>query len=420
MHVVVLGAGIIGVTSAWFLSRNGHQVTVIERQPASAMETSFANGGQVSVSQAEPWASPEAIYKIIKWLGREDAPLLFRLQNDPQQWLWGLRFLRECTHARHTSNLRHLVKLGLYSRSTLQALRDQLGLQYHQQQCGILQIHSDEREYNNALAAAKLMAQHGCERIALSMDQARELEPALEHAQSKLCGAIYSPNDESGDAHQFTQQLTEHALNAGVNFIFDTEIKHIRLAGGQINHLEALSQGGGATRISGDCYVVAAGSYSPQMLRKIGIRLPIYPAKGYSVTLPLTDDDIAPSISITDEAYKLVFSRFGDRLRIAGTAELTGYDTSINQQRCSAILKRAAKLFPLAGRADEAQLWSGLRPATPNNMPMIGATRYPNLFLNTGHGTLGWTQSCGSAAALATLIDGKQPEVDFPFLMPHH
>lgn len=416
MHVVVLGAGIIGVTSAWFLSRDGHQVTVIERQPASAMETSFANGGQISVSQAEPWASPEAIHKIIKWLGREDAPLLFRLQNDPQQWLWGLRFLRECTHARHARNLRHLVNLGLYSRSTLQALRNQLGMQYHQQQRGILQIHCNEREYGHALDAAKLMTQFGCERVALTMGQASELEPALKHSQSDLCGAIYSPDDESGDAHQFTQQLAAHALNAGVKFIFDTEIACIHPAGEQIDHLKVRSPNDHTTQISGDCYVVAAGSYSPLLLRKIGVHLPIYPAKGYSATLPLTEHDIAPLISITDEAYKLVFSRFDNRLRIAGTAELTGYDTGINLQRCSAILKRAASLFPLAGRPDEAQLWSGLRPATPNNMPLIGATRYRNLFLNTGHGTLGWTQSCGSAAALAQLINGKRPEVDFPFL----
>lgn len=416
MRVAVLGAGVVGVTSAWFLSRAGYQVSVIERQPASAMETSFANGGQISVSQAEPWANPDALHKIIKWLGREDAPLLFRLQKDPQQWLWGLRFLRECTHARHTRNLRHLVNLGLFSRAMLQDLRQQLDLQYQQQQQGILQLHSDPREYQNACKAAAIMAEQGCQRIELSLQQATQIEPALAHSVLPLCGAIYSPDDESGDAHQFTQALTGYAQRAGVSFLFGQHIKRINYSHNAISHIEIEDEQGQMQIIKADAYVMAAGSYSPLLLRTIGIHLPIYPAKGYSLTIPLRDEDIAPLISITDESHKLVFSRLGDRLRVAGTAELAGYNTEINTQRCAAIHARCRSLFPrLIGQA-APQAWAGLRPATPNNMPFIGRSRYRNLYLNTGHGTLGWTQSCGSAAALAQIMTGKTPEIDFPFL----
>ena len=416
MRVVVLGAGIIGVTSAWFLSRAGYQVSVIERQSASALETSFANGGQISVSQAEPWANPDAIYKIIKWLGREDAPLLFRLQNDPQQWLWGLRFLRECTHGRHARNLRHLVNLGLFSRATLQELRQQLNLQYHQQQRGILQLHCDPREYHHARNAAAIMSKQGCKRIDLSLSQAIELEPALTQSKIKLCGAIYSPDDESGDAHLFTRALTEHAQRAGVSFRFGQHVKQLHQIGNRISHIDIQNEQGQHQTIDADAYVMAAGSYSPLLLRTIGIHLPIYPAKGYSLTIPLRNGDIAPHTSITDENQKLVFSRLGNRLRIAGTAELAGYNTDINPQRCAAILARCRSLFPEIIGESEPQSWAGLRPATPNNMPFIGQSRYSNLYLNTGHGTLGWTQSCGSAAALAQLMQGKRPEVDFPFL----
>ena len=416
MRVVVLGAGIIGVTSAWFLSRAGYQVSVIERQSACAMETSFANGGQISVSQAEPWANPDAIYKIIKWLGREDAPLLFRLQSDPQQWLWGLRFLRECTHGRHARNLRHLVNLGLFSRAQLQGLRQQLNLQYDQQQRGILQLHSDPREYQNARKAAAIMAEQGCKRIELSLQQAIELEPALAQSTTKLCGAIYSPDDESGDAHQFTRELTEQAQQAGVSFLYGQRIKRLHHNGNLISHIDIENTQGQQQSIDADVYVMAAGSYSPLLLRTIGIHLPIYPAKGYSLTIPLRNSDIAPHTSITDENQKLVFSRLGNRLRIAGTAELAGYNTDINPQRCAAIHARCRSLFPQIIGEAEPQLWAGLRPATPSNMPFIGQSRYRNLYLNTGHGTLGWTQSCGSAVTLTQIMQGRTPEIDFPFL----
>lgn len=416
MHVLVLGAGVIGVTSAWFLRQAGHQVTVIERQPQAAMETSFANGGQISVSQAEPWASPDAMHKIIKWLGKEDAPLLFRLRTDPRQWLWGLRFLRECTNSRHARNLGHLVNLGLYSRATLQQLRTSLALEYDQQSRGILQIHTDERDFRSALAAARLMNDIGCERNVLDIDQVCQLEPALAVSRRQLLGAIYSPADESGDAHRFTQALAAHALAAGVEFLHQTEILRIVHQHDRISSVTVRHADGTTATLSGDTYVVALGSYSPLLLAPLGIRLQIYPAKGYSITLPVEDRHQAPRISITDEAHKLVFSRFGNRLRVAGTAELAGYDTHINPQRCEAIVRRTFQLFPNAGLRSAALSWSGLRPATPSNIPYIGRKRYRNLYLNTGHGTLGWTQSCGSAAALAQLISGKRPEVDFPFV----
>lgn len=413
MHVVVLGAGIVGVTSAWFLRQAGFEVTVIDRQPATGLETSFANGGQISVSQAEPWASPETLFKIVKWLGREDAPLLFRLRSDPKQWIWGLQFLRECTRHRHHLNLRSLVNLGLYSRATLQQLRDRLGITYDQQARGILQIHTDERDFHSALTAARLMTDIGCQRIELTPKQAGELEPALQDSQQRLVGAIYSPLDESGDAHRFTQALAAHAASMGVQFLFDRNIEQLVDDGQQIVGVKLREQ---THLLTADQFVVALGSYSPLLLARSGIRLAIYPAKGYSITLPLDSRHRAPNISITDEAHKLVFSRLGSRLRVAGTAELAGYDTRLTPSRYQAIARRTFELFPQAGDIARMEPWTGLRPATPSNIPYIGRKRFRNLYLNTGHGTLGWTQSCGSAAALAELIQGKQPGIDFPFL----
>ncbi|HAU56398.1 MAG TPA: amino acid dehydrogenase [Comamonadaceae bacterium] len=419
MRVIVLGAGLLGVTSAYYLQQLGHEVTVIDRQATPGAETSFANGGQISVSHAEPWANPSAPLKVLQWLGQEDAPLLFRLRADMRQWLWGLQFLRNCTPERTRHNIRQIVSLGTYSRSALQQLRRDTGIQYDQRTQGILHFYTNQKEFDGALGPAEQMRQLGCERQVISADEAVRIEPALRHIRPQLAGATFTAEDESGDANLFVRELARLCEQAGVRFRMGAHITALRAAGGEIDHVELTNAEGRFERLRGDAYVLAMGSFSPLLAQPLGIALPIYPAKGYSVTLPVKDAAMAHQVSLTDDEFKLVFSRYtsaqGDRLRIAGTAELNGYDRNLNPARCEAIVRRVEQLFPGAGDTTRAEFWTGLRPATPSNVPLIGRTKLPNLFLNTGHGTLGWTHSCGSGKALADIVSGRVPEVDFAF-----
>ena len=402
MRVAVLGAGVVGVAGAWYLARAGHEVTLLDRQPEAGMETSFANGGQISAGHAEPWARPSVLPKVLKWLGREDAPLLFRPRADLAQWMWGLRFMLECFPGRFERNKRQLAGLAAYSQSCLTELRAETGIQYHQLSRGILRFCTEQSDFD-ALAA------HGETKTAA---ECLAIEPALRDSGAPVVGGVYAPGDESGDAHEFTVQLARLAEARGVRFLRDTVVEGLEIAGGRVVAAQA-----GGRRLEADAFVVSLGSYSPLLLAHLGISIAVYPLKGYSITIPLQAKAAAaaPFVSLTDEAHKLVISRFGDRLRCAGTAELTGYDTSINETRCAAILKRIERLFPALAGAGEVKYWAGLRPATPNNVPLIGRTRYANLFLNTGHGTLGWTLAAGSGRALAELVSGRRPEVDFRF-----
>ncbi len=415
MKVIVLGAGVVGTTTAYYLNRLGCEVTVLERQAAPAAETSFANGGQISVSHAEPWANPSAPLKVLKWLAKEDAPLLFRLRADPRQWLWGLSFLRECTPERTRHNIEQIVRLGTFSRAKLQELRAETGIAYDHLERGILHFYTDPREFEAALAPAQHMRELGCERRVIDADEAVRIEPALAQFKDRIAGATYTAADESGDARRFTTELAALAARNGVRFLYNHEVKALRRLHGRIEHLEATDPEGRFVRVKGDAYVLAAGSFSPLLARQAGLWLNIYPAKGYSVTLPVVDSRLAYKVSLTDDEYKLVFSRLGDRLRIAGTAELSGYDRSLSHVRCEAILRRVQELFPGAGDVTRAEFWTGLRPATPSNVPYIGRSAVENLFLNTGHGTLGWTHACGSGHALADIVVGRKPEVDFAF-----
>lgn len=415
MNVVVLGAGLLGVTSAYYLRQQGHEVTVIDRQATPAAETSFANGGQISVSHAEPWANPGAPLKVLRWLGQEDAPLLFRIRADLRQWLWGLQFLRECTPARTRHNIEQIVRLGTYSRQTLQALRRDRGIAYDERTQGILHFYTSQKEFDAAEAPAAQMRDLGCDRRVISADEAVRLEPALRHIRPQLAGATYTAEDESGDANQFARELVRRCEQDGVRFLMSHTVTALREVGGTIDHVEATDGEGRFQQIRADAYVLAMGSLSPLLAQPLGIRLPIYPAKGYSVTMPVKDASMAHQVSLTDDEHKLVFSRLGDRLRIAGTAELNGYDRDLNRVRCEAIVRRVEELFPGAGDTSRAQFWTGLRPATPSNLPLIGRTRLGNLFLNTGHGTLGWTHSCGSGKSIARIVSGLKPEVDFVF-----
>ena len=415
MKVIVLGAGLLGVTSAYFLRQQGHDVSVVDRQASPAAETSFANGGQISVSHAEPWANPSAPLKVLMWLGKEDAPLLFRIRADMRQWLWGLQFLRECTPARTRHNIGQIVRLGTYSRDMLQQLRRDIGIAYDERTQGILHFYTSQKEFDGAEGPAAQMRALGCDRRVISADEAVKLEPALRHIRPQLAGATYTAEDESGDANQFARELVKRCEADGVKFLMSHTVTALREAGGRIDHVEATDSEGRFQRLRADAYVLAMGSLSPLYAKPLGIALPIYPAKGYSVTMPVKDASMAHQVSLTDDEYKLVFSRLGDRLRIAGTAELNGYDRDLNRVRCEAIVKRVEQLFPGAGDSEQAQFWTGLRPATPSNVPIIGRSKLPNLYLNTGHGTLGWTHSCGSGKSIARIVSGLTPEVDFAF-----
>lgn len=411
----MLGAGVVGTTSAWYLAQAGHEVTVVDRQPLPANETSFANGGQISVSHAEPWANPHVLPRVLKWLGQENAPLLWRWRADPAQLAWGLRFLGECLPGRTRSNIAAIVAMSLYSRSRLRALRAELNLQYDHLERGILHIYTDTDEFAAAMRAARVMREFGLDRDPVDVDQCLAIEPALVDAKTHLVGGDYTRSDESGDARKFTQGLAKHAQKAGVDFRLNLTVDRIASGGSQIAGVLVRGEEGSAL-LTADAYVVALGSYSPRLLKPLGISLPVYPAKGYSATLTLPEGALAPTVSLTDDERKLVFSRLGNRLRVAGTAEFNGYNLDLNPVRCQVLMQRTQQLFPKLPMLGEPEFWCGLRPATPSNVPYIGRSRYGNLWLNTGHGTLGWTMSCGSAAALADLISGKRPEPEFPFI----
>jgi D-amino-acid dehydrogenase len=416
MKIIVLGAGVIGTTSAWYLALAGHEVTVVDRQSHPGLETSFANGGQISVSHSEPWANPTAPFQILRWLGREDAPLLFRPRLERSQWLWGARFLLECLPARARRNTAQALALAIYSREQLHELRRETGIAYDAQTRGILHLYEERRELAHARAQVDFLRARGLDVSLKTLDECVALEPALKHAAHRFAGAAYARTDESGDASMFTHNLGELCRRKGVRFRFNVNVARVECEKGLATRVVLDDERGAEESMRADAYVFALGSYSPLLLRPMGIAIPVYPVKGYSITLPLGPADEAPYISLTDHSRKLVFSRLGERLRVAGTAELNGYDTEINAVRCRALVERCFELFPRAGRPTEAQSWTGLRPATPSNLPIVGRCRIRNVYLNTGHGTLGWTLSCGSGRALADIVSGRRPEPEFGFL----
>ncbi len=407
MKVLVLGAGVIGVSTAYYLARAGHRVTVLDRRPGPGLETSYANGGQVSASHATPWSNPGTIRKLATWLGRADAPLYFRPRLDPAMWGFFLRFLANCRGSASRANALRALRLALYSRAELAALRAETGIAFDAVDKGILHVYRNARDLDEAAATAEGFRAHGLDTQDLNAAACVAVEPALGSVKDALAGGIYSPDDLSGDARKFTEALAGKCRALGVTFSLETRIARLTHMGGRITGV--MTQRGVVTA---DRYVIALGSHSPVLLRPLGIRIPVYPAKGYSATVPVTGSNRAPTVSITDDGTKIVVSRLGDRLRIAGTAEFVGYDDSINQRRARAVLEAGARLFPDTMDLEAAELWAGLRPLTPDGIPVIGPTRYPNLFLNTGHGTLGWTLACGSGRALADLMDGRAPEVD--------
>ena len=424
MKVIVLGAGIIGVSTAWHLLNEGHEVTVVDRQPDAALETSCANGAQISVSFCEPWAHAGAPFKVAKWLLRDDSPLLFRPRLDPHQWRWGLSFLGQCNDAAFERNVRQLVALGRYSHESLKGVVAATGIAYQRLERGILHFFSSAADMAAGAAGAELMRRYGVDRRVLGRDEVLKVEPALAAFGPQIHGGTFTPSDESGDAMVFTQKLAALCRARGATFLHETMIDGIDTAGGahgrQISAVRVRNLRHGRPRtLVADQYVAAMGSYTAPMLRQLGIWLNIYPAKGYSATLKLKRPDDASVVSLLDDTRKIAISRLGDHIRIAGTAELAGYDHSLTtataQKRCAALVRRYEELFPGVADTTQPNYWTGLRPSTPTNIPYIGRSRLPNLWLNAGHGTLGWTHGAGSGQALAELISGKRPALQFGF-----
>ena len=419
MKVIVLGAGIIGVATAWHLLEEGHEVTVVDRQPEAALETSFANGAQISVCFCEPWANAGAPFKVAKWMLQADSPLLFRPRLDPHQWRWALSFLTQCTDAAFARNVEQLVALGRYSHESLKTVVDKTGIEYDRLERGILHFFSSAADYENGVKAAALMRDHGVDRRVLDRDAVLAVEPALKRFGG-IHGGTYTPSDESGDARVFTQKLAQLCAARGVKFLWEHDVLALdktgaKITGVQVRDRATLRPG----TLTADQYDAAAGSFTAPLLRPLGIWLNIYPAKGYSATLRLKRPEDASVVSLLDDTRKIAISRLGDHIRIAGTAEMAGYDTSIDgaksRLRCEALVRRYEELFPGVADTSQPNFWAGLRPSTPNNLPYIGRSKIANLWLNAGHGTLGWTHGAGSGRALAELISGRRPQLDYGF-----
>lgn len=420
MKVIVLGAGIIGTATAWYLLDEGHDVTVVDRQGDAAMETSFANGAQISVSFCEPWANADAPLKVAKWLLRDDSPLLFRPRLDPHQWRWGLSFLAQCTDSAFERNVRQLVALGRYSHDSLKALVSRTSIEYRRLERGILHFFSSQADFDAGAQGAELMRRYGVDRRVLSREEVLKIEPSLGTFGPRIAGGTYTPSDESGDARVFTQQLAQRCRERGARFLFGHDVLGLERSGGGVSGVRVRDAAQDAVRtLTADAYVVAMGSFSAPLLRSVGVCANIYPAKGYSATLRLARPELASTVSLLDDSRKIAISRLGDHIRIAGTAEMAGYDTGLDgatsRRRCQALVERYEELFPGVADTSAPNFWAGLRPSTPDNVPLIGRTRVPNLWVNAGHGTLGWTHGAGSGRALAELMSGKQPALDFRF-----
>ena len=406
MRVVVLGSGVVGVTSAYFLARAGFEVTVVDRQPGPGMETSFANAGQVSPGYSAPWAAPGIPLKGIKWLFQRHAPLSIRPDGTLWQLQWAGMMLRNCTAARYAVNKSRMVRLAEYSRDCLRELRVETGINYEQRTQGTLQVFRTQQQLEAAGKDIAVLSECGVDFELLDRDGCARVEPALGLVKEKLVGGLRLPGDETGDCQLFTTRLAEEAKKLGVVFAYDQTVHRLLSEKGRITGVET-----GNERIQADQFVVALGSYSRPLLKELGLNIPVYPVKGYSLTVPITDAAASPVSTIMDETYKVAITRFDDRIRLGGMAELAGFDLSLNPRRRETLELVAKDLFPHGGDIPAAEFWTGLRPMTPDGTPIVGRTRYDNLWLNTGHGTLGWTMSCGSAKVLADLMDKRRPQI---------
>ena len=409
MKVVVLGAGVIGVTTAYYLNEAGHEVTVVDRQAGPALETSFGNAGEISPGYASPWAGPGVPLKAIKWLTMRHGPLVVRPRLDPEMWGWLVRMLRNCTSARYAVNKARMVPIAEYSRDRLRELRATTGIQYDERSRGTLQLFRTQKQLDGTGADIEVLKQFGVPFEVLDPAGCIAAEPALSRVSGKIVGGLRLPDDETGDCKLFTERLAEICKQRGVVFRFGAETgRLLRSADGKA--VTGVSQDGEPLRA--DAYVMALGSYSARWMRKLGAPIPVYPVKGYSITLPVVNADAAPVSTIMDETYKVAITRLGDRIRVGGTAEISGFDLTLHDSRRATLEHSVGDLFPDGGDASRATFWCGLRPMTPDGPPIVGTTPYRNLYVNTGHGTLGWTMACGSGKVLADIMSGREPEID--------
>ncbi len=409
MEVIVLGSGVIGLTSAWYLSQAGYQVTVIDRQPSSAMETSFANAGQISYGYSSPWAAPGIPIKAIKWLMEEHAPLKIKPTLSTDMLRWASQMVANCTLPRYQVNKARMLSIANHSRTCLEQLRKDHAIEYQGRQFGTLQVFRTEHQLQAIEKDIKLLEQSGTRFELMDVEQCIRQEPGLALVKEKLVGGLYLPDDETGDCFQFCQQLTELAKAYGVRFEFNTEVSNWVTVGKKVTGVQT-NRG----LFKADQFVLASGSYSTALIKHLDIHIPVYPVKGYSLTMPIENEQYAPRSTVMDETYKVAMTRFDDRIRVAGTAELAGFDGSIPQKRKNTIEMVIRDLFPRSGDFSQAEFWTGFRPMTPDGTPIIGATPYENLFTNTGHGTLGWTMACGSGQLLASMVAGEATEVITP------
>jgi D-amino-acid dehydrogenase len=407
VKVIILGSGVIGVTTAYYLARAGHEVVVVDRQAEPAQETSFANAGEVSPGYSSPWAGPGVPVKAIKWLLMRHGPLVIWPKLDPVMWWWMLKLLRNCTAERYAINKSRMIPIAEYSRDCLRALRAETGIKYDERSQGTLQLFRKQKQLDGTADDIAVLKEYGVPYEVLDPAGCIAAEPGLAASTVKFVGGLRLPQDETGDCHMFTQALAKEAAKLGVQFRFNTGIERLETDGDKITGV-ATSAG----LLQADAYVAALGSWSPRMLKPIGIPVPVYPVKGYSITVPVIDADGAPVSTVMDESYKVAITRLGDRIRVGGTAEISGYSNTLDAARRATLDHSLTDMFPRGGDLGNATFWCGLRPMTPDGPPIIGATHYSNLHLNTGHGTLGWTMACGSGRVLADLMSGRKPDID--------
>lgn len=407
MNVLILGGGVVGVTSAYYLARAGHQVTVLERQPGAGLETSFANAGQVSPGYAAPWAAPGIPVKALKWLMMRHRPLVLWPRLEPRLYGWLTRMLANCTEEAYRRNKGRMVRLAEYSRDVLRDLRTETGIAYDHREKGTLQLFRTQKQLDHVGDDTRVLDAYGVPYTVLDPAGCIAAEPALAAVPDVFVGGLRLPGDETGDAHLFTQRLAAICEGLGVTFRYGTAIARLHHAGDRVTAVETAD----GELLRAEAYVAALGSYTPALLRPLGIALPVYPVKGYSLTLPITDAAAAPVSTVMDETYKVAITRLGDRIRVGGTAELAGFSSALRLPRRETLARSVQDLFPAGGDLSRAAFWTGLRPMTPDGTPIVGGTRIANLFTNTGHGTLGWTMACGSGRLLADLVSGRAPEI---------
>ncbi len=407
MRVVVLGAGIIGVTTAYYLARLGAEVEVLDRQRGPGLETSFANAGELSYGMTSPWAAPGIPWKAVKWIFMKHRPLLIHPSLSPTMWRWCAQMLANCNAEAYATNKGRMVRVSNYSRDSLTELMRELPIGFDQREMGTLQLFRKQKQVDASKADQEVLAKYDSPFEVLDRDGCIAAEPGLVHVAEKFVGGLRLLADRTGDCRMFTQALSEKAAEMGARFHYNVNIQGVAMGNARIGGIDT-SDG----RVAGDRYVCSMGPYAPILLNTIGIRIPVYPIKGYSITLPVTDADAAPQSTVMDETYKVAVTRLGSRIRVAGQAVIAGYNTRLSRQATDSVRHVVSDLFPHGGDVSQAQGWTGLRPMTPDGTPCIGPTRYDNLFLNTGHGTLGWTMACGSARIVADIVMGRKPDVD--------